>query len=276
MPTVPGSPISQLPLILVPTLSDYFPIDNSGSTGRETLNQIMSLFQISITNLTGLTGAIEQPTFIGDLSGNRILAFSYTPNAVNYIADTNAVTGSNPSFSATGSDANINLALYGQGSGGLVFLSPTNTVVARFVPNSNTNSFAAGFNFPSLTSSVTYNFPNESGNIVVFTNNEITAISANMSPDNGYITNNAALVTLTLPVLCPQGAYLEVTGYGGGGWLIAQNAGQQIIVGIQSTTIGVAGSVASQQPSDSIRLLCVVANTVFTTQGKPQGTQTVV
>jgi hypothetical protein len=272
---VPGIPISQLPLILTPTLSDYFPIDNSGSTGRETLNQVMSLFQVSITNLTGLTGAIEQPTFIGDFSGNRNLAFSYTPLAVNYISSTNAVTGSNPSLSATGSDANINLAFYGQGTGGLVFLSPTNTVVARFVPNSNTNSFAAGFNFPSLTSSVTYNFPNESGNIVVFTWNNITTTPIQMITDNGYIANNGTSVTFTLPLTSNVGDILEING-NNTNWIVLQNAGQNINVGTTSTTVGVVGNISSQTLFNSIRLLCVVANTTWNTQCSPEGGITII
>lgn len=85
-----------------------------------------------------------------------------------------------------------------------------------------------------------------------------------MAVNNGYVANNAGLVTLTLPVTAAFGTVIRVAGKGAGGWLIAQNGGQNIQVGNVSSTIGVGGSVASTNAFDAIELLCTTANTTWT------------
>jgi hypothetical protein len=101
--------------------------------------------------------------------------------------------------------------------------------------------------------------------------NLITTTSANMVADNGYTANNASLVTLTLPSTAAYGTLIYVTGLGAGGWKIAQNVGQQIIIGSSSSTSGSSGYIASSNQYDSIVLLCAVANTTWTCLGAPQG-----
>lgn len=93
--------------------------------------------------------------------------------------------------------------------------------------------------------------------------NEVTGTSDTMIGNNGYIANNGALVTLTLPATCALGAEIKVVGKGAGGWLIAQNAGQKIYFGNTSTTLGVGGSLASTLRRDSINLVCITADTEF-------------
>lgn len=93
-----------------------------------------------------------------------------------------------------------------------------------------------------------------------FTWNEETGTSANMVVNNGYITNNAGLVTVTLPSTAAVGDVVRVTGKGAGGWRIAQNASQTIYFGTMATTTGVGGRLDSTQQRDSIELLCVTAN----------------
>lgn len=98
----------------------------------------------------------------------------------------------------------------------------------------------------------------------------VTGTSQNMSPDIGYVANNAGLVTLTLPVTAAVGTALGIIGLGAGGWKIAQNANQNIQVGSVSTTVGIGGSVASTNRYNSINLICVVANTTWVCYGAPQ------
>lgn len=93
----------------------------------------------------------------------------------------------------------------------------------------------------------------------------VTATSQSAAINNGYITNNAALVTVTLPATAAVGSIVRVDGLGAGGWLVAQNAGQQINVGSVQSTSGTGGSVASTNQYDAIELLCVVANNTWTT-----------
>lgn len=96
-----------------------------------------------------------------------------------------------------------------------------------------------------------------------FTWNEITGTSDTMAVGNGYVANNAGLVTLTLPASATFGSVIRVAGLGAGGWKIAQNAGQTIKFGTLATTTGVGGYLSSTEDLDAVELLCVVADTDF-------------
>lgn len=90
----------------------------------------------------------------------------------------------------------------------------------------------------------------------------VVTVNTPMLVNNGYITNSAGTLTVTLPVLSAVGSIIEVTGISTGQWLIAQNAGQAIFfANNSSTTVGVTGSIGSTNTRDSIRIVCVVANT---------------
>lgn len=93
--------------------------------------------------------------------------------------------------------------------------------------------------------------------------NEVVGTSQAMAIHNGYITNNAGLVTLTLPVTASVGDIIRVTGKGAGGWEIAQNAGQQIFFGNQSTTIGATGGLSSTNQRDTCELVCITDDSEF-------------
>lgn len=99
----------------------------------------------------------------------------------------------------------------------------------------------------------------------------VTGTTQAGAADSGYVSNNAGLVTITLPTTAAFGTAFSIIGAGAGGWKIAQNAGQNVQVGNVSSTVGVTGSVASTNQFDSIDLLCTVANTTWTTLGAPQG-----
>ena len=68
----------------------------------------------------------------------------------------------------------------------------------------------------------------------------VTGTTAQAAPNKGYLANNAALVTITLPSTGVLGDIVQVSGIGAGGWKIAQNAGQSII------TNGVMGNSGSE------------------------------
>jgi hypothetical protein len=83
--------------------------------------------------------------------------------------------------------------------------------------------------------------------------------STGMSPDNGYLTTGASIVTLTLPATAAQFSVIRVAGFGVGGWSIAQNAGQSIQFGSgPSTTVGVGGSLASTNQFDTVEMIAAV------------------
>ena len=100
--------------------------------------------------------------------------------------------------------------------------------------------------------------------------NDIVGNSKAMIGENGYVTENAGLTTLTLPAASNFGDQISIIGRGAGGWTIAQGAGQQVIIGNTSSTSGAGGSVSSTNRRDSLTLICTLANTQWTNLGAPQ------
>lgn len=91
--------------------------------------------------------------------------------------------------------------------------------------------------------------------------NEVTGTTQAISVNNGYILNNAALITATLPATAAVGNIVRVIGLGAGGWKIAQNASQYIRWDEASvTTTGVGGSLDSTDDHDAVELICTVTN----------------
>lgn len=99
---------------------------------------------------------------------------------------------------------------------------------------------------------------------------EVTGTTQAIAANQGYISSNGSVVTLTLPVTSAVGDAVAITGKGAGGWLVAQNTGQTIHIGTSVTTSGAGGSIASTNQYDSIELVCITANTVWSTIGGVQ------
>ena len=94
--------------------------------------------------------------------------------------------------------------------------------------------------------------------------NDVASGTQALAVNQGYVTDNgASLVTYTLPATAPLGSIIEIAGMSSGLWSIAQRAGQSIKIGNQTTTVGVGGSLSATLQYDYVRLLCVLANTVF-------------
>jgi len=91
--------------------------------------------------------------------------------------------------------------------------------------------------------------------------NEVTGTSQAAAVDNGYITNNAALVTVTLPATAAVGETVRILGLGAGGWKVAQNASQYIRWDESNvTTTGTGGDISSTDDHDAVELVCTVTN----------------
>lgn len=134
-------------------------------------------------------------------------------------------------------------------------------------PNIRVGTMTAGTGV-SITNGAGSITINATGGGVTWT--EVTGTSQAMAISNGYITNNAGLVTCSLPASSVVGAVIQVVGKGAGLWRISQGAGQQIHVGSTSTTVGAGGSVTALNRRDAISLVCTVADTewtAFSTQG---------
>lgn len=87
--------------------------------------------------------------------------------------------------------------------------------------------------------------------------NEVTGTTQTAVADNGYITNNAGLVTVTLPATSAVGDVVRVAGQGAGGWKIDYTTNQLIhFLGTDSTTT--TGSLASSNRYDAVELVASV------------------
>lgn len=125
-------------------------------------------------------------------------------------------------------------------------------------------------NLTSLDSSVT--ITNGAGTIdlsVVSTVFPWTTATTNTAllVNNGYVADSLSLINFTLPATSAVGQVIYIAGIGSGGWKILQNAGQNIFIGSASSTVGVSGSVASSNLQDTIFLVCIKDDTIWTYMG---------
>ena len=91
----------------------------------------------------------------------------------------------------------------------------------------------------------------------------ITA-SQTAAASNGYITNSASLIVITLPASPSLGDTIKVHAGGGpdystGGWKLAQPTGANVRFGNTATTTGTSGSLASTSAGDTIEVVCILA-----------------
>lgn len=84
-----------------------------------------------------------------------------------------------------------------------------------------------------------------------------------MVSNNGYYSATGAPIVFSLPLVAVFGEVIEVAGGTSTSWSITQAAGQSIVVGPTTTTVGVGGSLASTNNRDCVRLLCIEDNTTF-------------
>lgn len=77
--------------------------------------------------------------------------------------------------------------------------------------------------------------------------------------NQGYVTSDSALTTITLPTSFSFGDTVRVAGNGTGGWTLRAGAGTIINVGTQVTTSG--GTVSSVHTNDSIEIVATATNT---------------
>lgn len=110
-----------------------------------------------------------------------------------------------------------------------------------------------------------------SGNVVTisvtgtgFTWNTITSADniKQIIAENAYIIAGIAPCILLLPLTASIGDTFIVTGLTSL-FQVTQNALQSIILGVQVSTAGVGGSLASTSFADHVQIVCVVANTTF-------------
>lgn len=153
--------------------------------------------------------------------------------------------------------------LIGGSSNGITSLALTNGQLAigstGLDPSAANLTPGTGISIVNGAGSITIN---ASGGGLTWT--VVTGISQSAVANNGYIANNAGLVTVTLPATSAVGDTIAVTGINNAtGWKVAQNAGNQIFFGTSSTTSGTGGSLASSATRDTVYLVCMTANATW-------------
>lgn len=87
---------------------------------------------------------------------------------------------------------------------------------------------------------------------------EVTGTSQSAAVNNGYIANNAGLVTITLPSTFAIGDVIRVGGKGAGLWRLSANTGDTIHFGSQDTSAG--GSLTATNRYDCVEVVGITAN----------------
>lgn len=268
--------ISQLPTVSSALLTDAIPAVQAGVTVRESLQQIVTLANANLvlanagTPQGTLAGTVRQLCF--DTTNFALYVCSSTGSASTavwkYIGQPLLPTAQGGTGVASPTTHTLPVAA---GSSAMSFVGPL-TNGQLLIGSTGANPSAA-----NITAGSNISITNGAGSITIaatgsasFSWTDVTGTTQTMVADNGYVPDNAGLVTLTLPVTAAFGTRLAIVGNGAGGWRIAQNASQNIKVGSVSTTTGTGGSVSSTNRYDSIELLCTVANTTWVTLSAPQ------
>lgn len=167
----------------------------------------------------------------------------------------------------TGDNNTIRIGTNGNGTGqqNKAFMAGITAVtVAGSAPvGVDTNGQLSSLGFGTATQVLTSNGPaisptwqTASSSLLPWT--EVTGTSQAAAINNGYILNNAGLVTVTLPSTFAIGSIIRLGGKGAGGWSVVANAGDTIHFGNQDTSAG--GSLSSTNRYDTVELVAITAN----------------
>lgn len=136
-------------------------------------------------------------------------------------------------------------------SGGPVFPTAGNTNIVG--AGSITVTGNPGTSTLTITSSAT---PGDTWSII--TVNQTAAVN------NGYFCNKAGTLALALPATSTTGSIIEVSNENTAlGIQFTQAAGQQILIGSSSTTLGAAGTLTSSAVGDTLKMVCYTPNTIW-------------
>jgi len=194
-----------------------------------------------------VTGSLSDSATIriGNQSGGNLQSLCYIAGIA---GSSNTPTG------VVGVDALGKLAGSNGSNGEIQIGGGTGPVWANITSSGSTIAITNGANTINLESAIT---PGVTWSVV-------TAASQAAAVGHGYIANNAGTVVISLPSVSAVGALLEVTGINNAtGWQISQATGQQIFFGASSTTSGATGTLTSSATRDSVKMVCVVANTTW-------------
>lgn len=215
--------------------------------GDITPTSIVASGTISGSNLSGTNTGTQTITLTSDVTGSGTGSFATTiaDNAVTYVKLQNASAG------------NVILA---NPTGGALDYSELAVGVSELVGGSDAGALTTitlGTNLTMSGSTL-----NATGGGSSFTWNTVSGATQNAAVSNGYFTNNAGAVTVTLPDTFAVGDTIRVFGQGAGGWIVDYGTGINCIIGNLTTTT-TTGTILSTNQYDGITLTGMVANTTW-------------
>jgi hypothetical protein len=112
----------------------------------------------TLTNKTLTTPTLTSPIIneIDDSNGNEQIIFTATASAVNEVTIANAATGNDPTFTASGSDANIGLDFIPKGTGAVTFLGTGKIQAVKEKVTVTAVASTGTINYDFLTQAVLY------------------------------------------------------------------------------------------------------------------------
>lgn len=203
----------------------------------------------------GLSGASGTGSFAGTTSPSFTTPALGTPSAGVLTNCTGLPVG-------TGLATATNSATLVSGSTGTPVWSSTMTNGQVVIGNTGNTPAAA-----TLTAGTGISITNGAGSITIATSTSgmtwttVTGTTQAAAVNNGYITNNAGAVTVTLPTTFAIGDAIEIKGLGAGGWILA--AGTATTIRIGSSVTSSAGSLTSANQYDTVKVTGLVANTTW-------------
>lgn len=201
----------------------------------------------TVLRANGTNWAASTSTFADTYGANTILYASGANTVTGLAAGTNAVLTANASNVPTWVALTDGEVLIGSAAG---------------APAASTITAGTGVSIANGNNSITISNSAVSGGGLVWS--AIGGTSQSAAAGNGYISDNAAQTTVTLPATAAVGDVVAVQGLGAGSWVLTAAAGDTIQVGSSATSAG--GTVTSANQWDAIEVVCVVANTTWATR----------
>lgn len=260
--------LSSLGAGVVQTNSSGLFTSTNGSNGQVLIGGGTAPMWNNITSSDGsvtITPGVNSISLTVSGGGAVPLAFATDSGTATPAANSVTFHGINL-LSTSGSGHTVSIGLSTTGTNGQIPISATSgSPIWNTITAGNGISIVNGSNTITISASTGITFWNS-----------VSGTTQAMLINQGYVPQNVSVTTLTLPAVAPFGSEVAVCGNGSGGWIIAQNAGQTIHFGVDNTTTGIGGSLASTNQYDAIRLLCTIANTDWVVELGPQGNITVV
>ncbi len=201
---------------------------------------------------SGTSGTILRSNGTNWVNSTSTFSDTYTASNLLYSNGSNTVTGL----------ATANSAVLVTNSSGVPAWSGTMTNGQLIIGSTTATPTAA-----TLTAGSGISITNGAGSITIasttsgMTWTTVSGTTQSAAVNNGYVTNNAGAVTVTLPTTFALGEAIEVKGLGAGGWILAAGTARTIRYGTSVTSSG--GSLTSANQYDTVKVTGLVANTTW-------------